>query len=87
MASIGGQRRLRWWRPELISSIGLGLVVAARLAPSAPVLLFGHDRSDSLRVTHEMGSFEVAVALLTILANNCARISDLAYRFAPLAPN
>jgi hypothetical protein len=48
----------------------LGLVVAAvaQLALCVPVLLFGHDRSAPVHVAHEMGSFEVAVAIGFLVA-------------------
>jgi hypothetical protein len=50
--------------------VRLGLVVAAmaQLALCGPVLLYGHDRSAPVHVAHEIGSFEVAVAIGFLVA-------------------
>ncbi len=43
-------------------------VAGTQLAVCVPVLLFGHDRSAPLHVAHEMGSFEVAIAVGFLVA-------------------
>ena len=48
--------------------LGLVVVAVAQLAVCVPVLLFGHDRSAPLHVAHEMGSFEVAIAIGFLVA-------------------
>ncbi len=70
LALVADQRRVRWWRPGSMSAARLGLVVVAvvQLAVCLPVLLFGHDRSAPVHVAHEMGSFEVAVAIGFLVA-------------------
>jgi hypothetical protein len=48
--------------------LGLVVVAGAQLAICVPVLLLGHDRSAPVHVAHEMGSFEVAVAIGFLVA-------------------
>jgi predicted anti-sigma-YlaC factor YlaD len=69
-AAVRGERRQRWWDPRSMTAARAGLVVAAgaQLALCVPVLLFGHDRSAPVHVAHEMGSFEVAVAIGFLVA-------------------
>ena len=70
LALAGDQNPVRWRRPGSMTVARLGLVVvaAAQLAVCVPVLLFGHDRSAPVHVAHEMGSFEVAVAIGFLVA-------------------
>ncbi len=51
-----------------VARLGLVVVAVAQLAVCVPVLLFGHDRSAPVHVAHEMGSFEVAVAIGFLVA-------------------
>lgn len=48
--------------------IGLCLVALAQLAITIPVLLLGHDREAPLHVSHEMGSWDAALALGLLFA-------------------
>jgi predicted anti-sigma-YlaC factor YlaD len=69
--AVAGVRHLdRWRRPDSAAAVRFGLVVVAgvQLAVCVPVLLFGHDRSAPLHVAHEMGSFEVAIAVGLLVA-------------------
>ncbi len=61
---------VRWWRPDSAAAMRIGLMAVAgtQLAVCVPVLLFGHDRSAPLHVAHEMGSFEVAIAIGFLVA-------------------
>ena len=69
LALAADQSHLRWWPGSLtVARLGLVVVAAAQLAICVPVLLFGHDRSAPVHVAHEMGSFEVAVAIGFLVA-------------------
>ena len=46
----------------------IGLVALAQLALCLPVLLFGQDHAAPVHVAHEMGSFDVAVAIGFLVA-------------------
>jgi predicted anti-sigma-YlaC factor YlaD len=63
-------RPARWWRPDSVAAVRIALIAVAgtQLAVCVPVLLFGHDRSAPLHVAHEMGSFEVAIAIGFLMA-------------------
>ncbi len=63
-SSGGGQpsRNHWWWRG------GLALVAAAQFAATVPVLLFGHDHVAPMHVTHELGSFDLALAVGFLIA-------------------
>ena len=69
LALAADQSHLRWWPGSpTVARLGLVVVAAAQLAICVPVLLFGHDRSAPVHVAHEMGSFEVAVAIGFLVA-------------------
>ena len=66
---VGERRRGRRWPGSMrVARLGLVVVAVAQLAMSVPVLLFGHDRAAPVHVAHEMGSFEVAVAIGFLVA-------------------
>jgi predicted anti-sigma-YlaC factor YlaD len=48
--------------------IGLVMVAVTQLLLWVPVLLFGHDRGAPVHVAHEMGAFDVAVAIGFLVA-------------------
>ncbi len=68
--AVAGVRHPVRWRPDSTAAMRVGLVAVAgiQLAVCVPVLLFGHDRSAPLHVAHEMGSFEVAIAVGFLVA-------------------
>jgi copper transport protein len=54
-----GRRRAR---------IGLAVIAAAQLAVTIPVLVLGHDHSTPMHVAHELGSFDLALAVGFLVA-------------------
>jgi predicted anti-sigma-YlaC factor YlaD len=70
MDRLHGQSSLSWWRPNSMAAarIGLVAVAVAQLALWLPVLLLGHDHAAPVHVAHEMGSFDVAVAIGFLVA-------------------
>lgn len=59
VARVQGRRR----RSANALRVALVLIALVQLAVVIPTLLFGHDREAPVHVAHEMGSFELAVAL------------------------
>ena len=70
MDAVHGQSGVSWWRPDSMTAARIGLVAVAlaQLALWLPVLLFGHDHAAPVHVAHEMGSFDVAVAMGFLVA-------------------
>jgi predicted anti-sigma-YlaC factor YlaD len=58
-------RRRRAW---LSIRVAICLVALAQLAITIPVLVLGHDRDAPLHVSHEMGSWDAALAIGLLLA-------------------
>ena len=50
-------------RRELSRRAGLAAVAAAQLAVSVPLLLLGHDHDAGAHAAHELGSFDLALAI------------------------
>jgi predicted anti-sigma-YlaC factor YlaD len=61
------RRRTSTWGPATVR-LALLVVAAVQLVVTVPVLLLGHDREAPVHVAHEMGSFELAVALGVMVA-------------------
>jgi predicted anti-sigma-YlaC factor YlaD len=51
------------WKRQVAVRTGLVVVACLQLAIVVPVLLLGHDREAPLHIAHEMGSFDLAVAI------------------------
>jgi len=70
MDAVRRERRVGWWWPTSLTAArtGLLIVACAQLALSVPVLVFGQDNSAPLHVAHEMGSFDLAVAVGFLVA-------------------
>jgi predicted anti-sigma-YlaC factor YlaD len=51
------------WKRQMALRAGLVAVACLQLAIVVPVLLLGHDREAPVHVAHEMGSFDLAVAI------------------------
>jgi predicted anti-sigma-YlaC factor YlaD len=60
--------RPRWWRSVLPVRAGLVVVAAAQLAVTVPALLLGSDHDAPIHVAHEMGSFDMALAVGFLVA-------------------
>lgn len=58
------RRRWQWLSTRLV----ICLIALAQLTIAIPVLIFGHDRDAPLHVSHEMGSWDTALALGLLLA-------------------
>ncbi len=65
VTSSGGRRspQQRWWLRG-----GLAVVAATQLAATVPALLFGHDHIAPVHVAHELGSFDLALAVGFLVA-------------------
>jgi predicted anti-sigma-YlaC factor YlaD len=60
------QPALRWsmaWNGEMARRAGLAAVAVAQLAITIPLLILGHDHDAGLHAAHELGSFELALAI------------------------
>jgi predicted anti-sigma-YlaC factor YlaD len=70
MDAVHEQSSLGWWWPDSMTAARIGLVAVAlaQLALCLPVLLFGQDHAAPVHVAHEMGSFDVAVAIGFLVA-------------------
>jgi predicted anti-sigma-YlaC factor YlaD len=51
------------WKRQMALRAGLATVACLQLVIVVPVLLLGHDREAPVHVAHEMGSFDLAVAV------------------------
>ena len=56
-AAAAGRRRL------LVQRAGLAVVAVAQLAITVPLLIFGHDHDAGPHAAHELGSFDLALAI------------------------
>lgn len=66
-------RRRQYWpqglrRPEvrrrgLVRRVGLALIATAQIAITVPLLLFGHDHGTGIHAAHELGAFDLALAV------------------------
>jgi predicted anti-sigma-YlaC factor YlaD len=52
-----------WWRSTALIRGGLVTVALAQIAVTVPALIFGTDRDAPIHVAHEMGSFDMALAV------------------------
>ena len=50
-------------RTRMARRVALALVAAGQLAITVPLLIFGHDRDTGLHAAHELGSFDLALAI------------------------
>ena len=55
--AVAGPRRL------LVQRAGLAVVAVAQLAITVPLLIFGHDHDAGAHAAHELGSFDLALAV------------------------
>jgi len=56
------RRHLRW-DGEMARRAGLAAVAVAQLAITIPLLILGHDHDAGLHAAHELGSFDLALAI------------------------
>jgi predicted anti-sigma-YlaC factor YlaD len=56
-------RRRRFWGGGVARRAGLAAVAAAQLAITIPLLILGHDHDAGLHAAHELGSFDLALAI------------------------
>jgi predicted anti-sigma-YlaC factor YlaD len=57
------ERRRRWWRSLALTRGGLALVAVGQLVVTIPPLLFGTDHEAPIHVAHELGAFDMALAV------------------------
>lgn len=62
-AVAAAYREPAWWRSAGVSRVGLVAVAVAQIAVTVPALIFGTDRDAPMHVAHEMGSFDMALAV------------------------
>lgn len=58
----------RWWRSLGLARGALVAVAVGQLIVAVPVLLFGSDRGAPIHVAHEMGAFDMALAVGFLVA-------------------
>lgn len=67
-----------FWRPDVVPRdrraeipaarrVALALVAAAQLGITVPLLILGHDRGAGVHAAHELGSFDLALAIAFIV--------------------
>ena len=64
---LGGERQ-RWWRSRALTRGALVVVALGQLAVTVPALILGSDHDAPLHVAHEMGSFDMALAVGFLVA-------------------
>jgi predicted anti-sigma-YlaC factor YlaD len=62
------ESRGRWWRSLGFARAGLVAVAVGQLIATVPALLFGSDRGAPIHVAHEMGAFDMALAVGFLVA-------------------
>jgi predicted anti-sigma-YlaC factor YlaD len=62
------KRRDRWWRSLSFARAALVAVAVGQLIVTVPALLFGSDRGAPVHVAHEMGAFDMALAVGFLVA-------------------
>jgi predicted anti-sigma-YlaC factor YlaD len=62
-AVLATTRPSRWPTRLTLARLGLIVVAVAQLAIAVPVLVFGEEHSAPVHVAHEMGSFDLALAI------------------------
>ncbi len=62
------RRSIGWWRSLAAARMGLILLAATQIALTFPILILGSDRDAPLHVAHEMGSFDLALAIGFVVA-------------------
>lgn len=55
--------------------VALALVAAGQLAITVPLLIFGHDREAGVHAAHELGSFDLALAIAFVVGAVRPRLS------------
>lgn len=69
VVGIGALVRSRpWWSTLVAARIGLVAVAVAQAAMTFPILILGTDRDAPLHIAHEMGSFDLALAIGFLMA-------------------
>ena len=62
------ERRRRWWRSLAVTRGALALVAVGQLVVTIPPLLFGTDHEAPMHVAHELGAFDMALAVGFLVA-------------------
>jgi len=62
------ERRRRWWRSLALTRGALALVAVGQLVVTIPPLLFGTDHEAPMHVAHELGAFDMALAVGFLVA-------------------
>ena len=57
------ERRRRWWRSLALTRGALALVAVGQLVVTIPALLLGSDHDAPIHVAHELGAFDMALAV------------------------
>lgn len=69
LGTIGSSRSSRWSQPLALTRFALVAVAVAQLVwIGIPTLIFGTDRGSPIHVAHEMGAFDVALAVGFLVA-------------------
>lgn len=67
-ATLAADQRTRWRRSIVFTRAMLVAVAVAQVAVTVPALVFGSDRGVPIHVAHEMGSFDIALAVGFLVA-------------------
>ena len=62
------ERRRHWWRSLALTRGALALVAVGQLVVTIPPLLFGTDHDAPMHVAHELGAFDMALAVGFLVA-------------------
>ena len=62
------ERRRCWWRSLALTRGALALVAVGQLVVTIPPLLFGTDHNAPMHVAHELGAFDMALAVGFLVA-------------------
>ena len=62
------EHRRRWWRSLAVTRGALALVAVGQLVVTIPPLLFGTDHEAPMHVAHELGAFDMALAVGFLVA-------------------
>lgn len=67
-AAVAARRTPPWRRERVLVRAGLVLVAVLQVAVTAPALILGSDHGAPIHVAHEMGSFDMALAIGFVIA-------------------
>jgi predicted anti-sigma-YlaC factor YlaD len=67
-ATVTAEQRASWRRPIVLTRILLVAVALGQVAVTVPALVFGSDAGVPIHVAHEMGSFDMALAVGFLVA-------------------